>query len=289
MSITTEAALVRPGVGRGLADVFRDRYLLKLLVSKELKIRYRGSILGLLWSYVKPGVQFVVFYVAMGKFLGLERATENYAVYLFSGIVLVNFFGEALSNGARSIVNNSGLIKKIYLPREMFPVASVWVSGVHFVPQAAVLLIGCFIAGWRPDWTALLAAVGGFLIIAMFALGLALFFSAVNVFFRDMENIVDLFLMVATWASPVMYKWDMVQKVLGDFWFTVYQANPLTVAVELFHRAFWSPTIPGDFSAYSPPNLLTIWLPLGLVVSAAVLLIGQLTFRRVEHRFAQEL
>ncbi|MDP5227233.1 MULTISPECIES: ABC transporter permease [Arthrobacter] len=289
MSTTTEAPLVRPGVGRGLADVFRDRYLLRLLVGKELKIRYRGSALGLLWSYVKPGVQFVVFYIAMGKFLQLEKATENYAVYLFSGIVLVNFFGEALSNGARSIVYNAGLIKKIYLPREMFPVASVWVSGVHFIPQVAVLLVGCFVAGWRPDWISLLAAVGGFLIIAMFALGLALLFSAINVFFRDVENIVDLLLMVATWASPVMYKWDMVQKVVGDFWFTVYQINPLTVAVELFHRAFWAPTTPGDFSVYSPPNLLTLWLPFGLVISAAVLLLGQLTFRRVEHRFAQEL
>ena len=149
-------ALVRPGVGGGLADVFRQRFLLKLLVRKELQIRYRGSVLGLLWSYVKPGVQFVVFYIALGVFLGLQNSPgnpdglENYAIYLFSGIVLINFFTEALSNASRSIVGNGGLIKKIYLPRELFPVASVWVSGVHFVPQLAVLLVACFVEARDP-------------------------------------------------------------------------------------------------------------------------------------------
>ena len=147
MSVSTEE-LARPGVGGGLAEVFRTRFLLKLLVRKELKVRYRGSVLGLLWSYVKPGVQFIVFYIALGVFLGLENSPRNpgglpnYAIYLFSGIVLINFFNEALGNASRSIVNNGGLIKKIYLPRELFPVASVWVSAVHFFPQL-VILVGC--------------------------------------------------------------------------------------------------------------------------------------------------
>ena len=284
----TETGLVQPGLGRGLRDVFRERYLLKLLVGKELKIRYRGSILGLLWSYVKPGVQFAVFYVALGIFLGLEKGMHNYAVYLFSGIVLVNFFSESLSNASRSIVSNSGLIKKIYLPRELFPVSSVWVSGVHFVPQLAVLLIACFATGWKPDWHSAIAMVGGFLVVAMFAIGLGLFFSAVNVFFRDVENIVDLFLMVATWASPVMYQWTMVRNAFGSTWYTVYQCNPLTIAVELFHYAFWMPTTDGRAPA-APDHLLSLWLPVGLVVSAFVMLLGQWTFRKLESRFAQEL
>ena len=105
--IQTNDELVRPGVSGGLADVVRARFLLKLLVRKELKVRYRGSVLGLLWSYVKPGVQFFVFYLALGVFLGLERSARNpdglanYAIYLFSGIVLINFFTEALSNSLR--------------------------------------------------------------------------------------------------------------------------------------------------------------------------------------------
>jgi ABC-2 type transport system permease protein len=293
VTTTISGELTRPGLGGGFRDLRQSSFLLKLLVRKELKVRYRGSVLGLLWSYVKPGVQFVVFYVALGVFLGLEQSARNpdglanYAVYLFSGIVLINFFSEALGNAARSIVNNGNLIKKIYLPRELFPVASVWVSAVHFFPQMVVLVIGCLIAGWHPDMFQLLAAVGGFVIVGFLATGLGLLFGAANVYFRDSENLVDMLLMVATWASPVMYSWTMVESKLGPGFFAVYQANPITVGVELFHYAFWYPTT--DDSAAMPPNLFSLWLPIGLVISLVVLALGQLTFRRLEGRFAQEL
>ncbi|PPB46352.1 ABC transporter permease [Arthrobacter agilis] len=296
----SSAELVTPGFGGGLRDVLRSRYLLRLLVAKELKVRYRGSVLGLLWSYVKPGVQFVVFWFALGIFLGMNRNTENYPIYLFSGIVLINYFNEALGNAARSIVGNGGLIKKIYLPRELFPVASVWVSAVHFVPQLLVLLVACFIGGWSPGPVQIAAAVAGFAIVTMLAVGLGLFFGAANVYFRDSENFVDMLLMIATWASPVLYSWTMVRDGLfdafgsgpGEVLHTVYQTNPLTIAVELFHFAFWMPTTSmprTDPLLAVPPNLLDIWTPIGLGIALAVILGGQLTFRRLEGRFAQEL
>lgn len=293
MSEIVDGGLTTPGLGRGVRDIRQSGFLLKLLVRKELKVRYRGSVLGLLWSYVKPGVQFIVFYVALGVFLGLERSARNpdglanYAVYLFSGIVLINFFSEALGNAARSIVMNGNLIKKIYLPRELFPVASVWVSAVHFFPQLVVLVAACLFAGWHPDAFQLLAAVAGFVIVALLATGLGLLFGAANVYFRDAENLVDMLLMVATWASPVMYAWTMVQAQLGSVAFSIYQANPVTIGVELFHYAFWFPTTDG--SAAMPPNLFSLWLPVGLVVALLILGLGQLTFRRLEGRFAQEL
>lgn len=285
--------LVVPGQSGSLGDVLRHRFLLKLLVSKELKVRYRGSVLGLLWSYVKPGIQFVVFYVALGVFLGQEESPRNpdglpnYAIYLFSGIVLINFFTEALSNASRSIVGNGGLIKKIYLPRQLFPVASVWVSGVHFVPQIVILIGVCLFSGWSPSPLQLVAAVAGFIIVAMLATGLGLLFGAVNVYFRDAENLVDMLLMVATWASPVLYSWNMVQSKLGETFFNLYQLNPITVGVETFHFAFWLPTT--DNPEAVPPYLLSLWIPVALAVSAAVLLLGQIVFRRLEGRFAQEL
>ena len=286
-------ALETPGRGAGLADIIRSRFLLKLLVSKELKVRYRGSILGLLWSYVKPGVQFVVFYIALGVFLGLEQSARrpdglpNYAIYLFSGIVLINFFTEALGNASRSIVGNGGLIKKIYLPRQLFPVASVWVSGVHFVPQMVILVVACLFNGWRPSLLQLAAAAAGFIIVALLATGLGLLFGAINVYFRDAENLVDMLLMIATWASPVLYSWKMVQDKLGETYFNLYQLNPITVGVETFHYAFWLPTTDGAEAI--PPHLLSVWIPIALAVSAGVLLLGQLVFRRLEGRFAQEL
>lgn len=293
MSVISTGELTTPGLGGGLRDIKQSGFLLKLLVRKELKVRYRGSVLGLLWSYVKPGVQFVVFYVALGIFLGLERSARNpeglanYAVYLFSGIVLINFFSEALGNAARSIVMNGNLIKKIYLPRELFPVASVWVSAVHFFPQLVVLVVGCVFAGWHPNLIQLLAALAGFIIVGMLATGLGLLFGAANVYFRDSENLVDMLLMVATWASPVMYAWAMVEQKLGSTAFAIYQANPITIGVELFHYAFWFPTTDG--SAAMPPNLFGLWLPVGLVVAVVIVALGQFTFRRLEGRFAQEL
>ena len=281
---------VRPGQGRGLLDVYSNRFLLKLLVRKEIRIRYRGSALGLLWSYVKPLMQFLIYFVALGIFLNLQRGTPNYAIYLFSGIVLVNFFTECLGNATRSIVDNRDLIRKIYLPRELFPVATVWVSAAHFLPQLVVLVGACLLGGWNPSLMQIVAAVLAFLLVAILATGLGLLFGAANVYFRDSENIVDMILMVVTWASPVLYVWTMVERVMGP-WYWVYQLNPVTVAVEIFHLAFWFPTLKDDQLGLAslPPDLVTLWLPIAFLISFVVLFIGQFTFRRLAVHFAQEL
>ena len=142
MSDLKSVPLKAPGRGRGILDAMKNRYLLRLLVDKEIQVRYRGSVLGILWSYIKPGVQFLVFYIAMGLFLGLERGMHNYAVYLFSGMIAINFFSEGFGNGARAMVVNSALIRKIYLPRELFSLSTVWVALVHFGHAPGVLCGG---------------------------------------------------------------------------------------------------------------------------------------------------
>lgn len=288
-TLSFDHGLEPPGRGRGLRDLFHHRYLLRLLVDKEVQVRYRGSVLGLLWTYIKPAVQFLVFYIAMGMFLKLERGIENYAIYLFSGIVVINLFTESFGNAARSVVGNGGLIKKIYLPRELFPASSIWVAVVHFVPQLVVLLFACVISGWLPSIGQLVLAVVALAMIAAVALGLGLLFCSANVFFRDAENIVDLINIVAAWSAPVLYQWMMVRDAIGTGWFNVYMLNPLTVAVELFHYAFWLPSVTGPTTWSLPPNMLTVWLPLSLLVSFCFLFLGDLTFRRLEGRFAQEL
>jgi ABC-2 type transport system permease protein len=247
-------------------------------------------VLGLLWSYVKPLVQFLIYFVALGVFLDLQRGTPNYAIYLFAGIVLVNFFTESLSNATRSIVDNRDLIRKIYLPRELFPVATVWVSAAHFFPQLLVLIGACLVVGWTPSIVQLAAVVLIFLMVAVLATGLGLLFGAMNVYFRDSENIVDMIVMVVTWASPVLYVWSMVERAMGP-WFWIYQLNPMTVAVEVFHWAFWEPTLKAEQSVADamPPELLTVWLPVSALITLAVLFLGQLTFRRLAVHFAQEL
>jgi ABC-2 type transport system permease protein len=280
--------LVEPGRGRGLLDVARNRFLLRLIVRKELRVRYRGSVLGLFWSYVKPAVQFGVYFLALGVFLRLNDSLEDFAVYLFSGLVVLNFFGEAFGNAARSIVRNAPLVKKIYLPRELFPVATTYVAAIHLLPQVVVLFAGAIVAGWRPSVPALLSALLGFAVVAVVVTGLGLLLSALNVYFRDFENIVDLLLLVVVWLSPVLYPWSFVREALGSgLLLQLYLANPLTVAVQLFQRAFWAPGAQGGAGELIP-DLYTRGA-VALVVGLLLLALGQLAFSRLEGRFAQEL
>lgn len=278
-----------PGESVGILGALQKRFLLKLIVRKELRVRYRGSILGMLWSYAKPATQFIVFYVAIGQFMGMNRAIENYVVYMFAGVVVVNYFSEIFNNATRSIVANTPLVKKIYLPRELFPLSSVWVAFVHFVPQVVILVIGALIYGWRPTLLGVGAILLGFAIITIFALGLGLIGGALNVFYRDAENFVELFLMVATWASPVLYKWQMVEGVFQGSWrwlWHLYQLNPITTVVELFHYGFWGATrgvvaeLPGSFA---------FWSVLTCLITGLFLALGQHTFKKLDGRFAQEL
>lgn len=286
--------MIAPGHSHGLFDVFRWRFLLTLLVRKELRVRYRGSVLGLLWSYVKPAAQLAVFYVAMGKFLQLSDRMPNFVIYLFSGIVIVNFFTEVFYNTTRSIVMNSDLVKKIYMPRELFPVSSLWVAMVHLLPQLIVLIIAAVATGWRPGGLNLLAILAGLLITGVTALGLGLLFGAVNVLFRDAENLVDLVLMMATWLSPVLYTWELVRRAVPDPLWIAYQVNPITPSVELFHYGFWLPTaatrdlaVQGDLLVV-PPDF-PMWVAVAAAVSVALVTFGQFVFHRLEGRFAQEL
>lgn len=276
-----------PGKGAGLADVFRRRYLLSLLVRKEVRVRYRGSVLGWLWSYVKPAAQFLVFYLALGVFLQQNGRIPSYPIYLFSGLVLINVFTEAFSNGTKSLVDNGALIRKIYLPRELFPVSSGLVAFVNFLPQVVVLLVVCVAVGWHPDLTQVLGAVLALVILLVLALGLGMLFGAANVAFRDAQNFVELIVMVVTWASPVLYTWYTVQRVVPHWLFTIYMLNPITTSIELFHQAFWYPTAPSAPNP-SPPGLW-VYAFITLGISVAVLAIGQLVFRRLEGRFAQDL
>ncbi len=294
-----------PGKSRGLIDVVRWRYLLRLLVRTGVTTRYRNSVLGWTWSYVRPAAQFLVFWVVLGIFMDLDRGLPNYAVYLFSGIVVINLFSEGFKNATTSIVGNAPLVRKVFLPRQLFAVSAVIVAFVHFLPQVGLLLIVCLLLGWAAHISILsvLAIFAGMIIVMVFSLGLGLFFGAINVRFRDSENIVELLLLLATWASPVLYAWTQVQDAIVDRlgwpqWIVeLYLLNPITQGVELFHYAFWRPATENMVSAAGyvgeamvdvPPGLAwnTLWT---FLIAVATLLFGQFVFRRLEGKFAQDL
>lgn len=275
-----------PGKGRGILDVLQWRYLLRLLVRKGTATRYRNSVLGWTWSYVKPGIQFLVYFLVMGVILGFNRGMENYPLYLFAGVVVVNFFNEGFGNATNAIVDNRPLVKKIYLPRELFPIAAIIVAFIHLLPQIAILLLVCILWGWVPSLLGLAAALLGIFIVAALSLGLGIFFAGVNVRFRDAQNFVEVIRMVSTWASPILYTWTLVQERMHGWVLHLYMSNPVTIAVELFHYAFWEPTV--DETHGFPPHF-RLYLAISLVICVLVLIIGQLTFRRFERTFAQDL
>lgn len=274
-----------PGTSKGLLDVFRHRYLLTLLLRKGVSTRYYGSVLGWVWSYVRPGAQFLMYYLVIGVIMGAHRDIDYYPIYLFAGITAVNLFSETLRNTTSAIVDNASLVKKIYLPRELFPIAAAGVAMIHFLPQAILLILISIIFGWQFSLASIAAFAAGLIIIMVFAVGLGLFFGAINVAYRDARNIVDIILMFATWASPVLYSWQMVRDLAPSWFFHGFMANPMTVAVELFHNSFWLSLTP---ETERPVHLL-FYTSVAAVISLVTLFIGQLVFRRQEGSFAQNL
>jgi ABC-type polysaccharide/polyol phosphate export permease len=286
-------ALTEPGGRGGLLEVSRHRYLLRLLVRKEVRVRYQGSLFGFAWSYVKPTVRFCVYFFVLGVILGLRKDVPNFPIHIFAGMVLIHFFNETFSSATRSVVRNKALVRKIYLPREMFPVASLLVSAVNFVPPFTVLVIGAFVTGWSPSLTGLVTGLLALAIIAVFAMAVGLLFSALNVYFRDFQNVVEVTSLLIFWSTPMIYPWSRVADHFGGTWVeTIYLANPLASAVMLFQRTWWIPTISDDETAAAARNLAPNLVERGLVILAAVcllLLAAQWVFSRLESRFAEEL
>ncbi len=284
--------LQNPGRAGGLLDVFRRRYLLQLLVRKELRVRYQGSPMGLLWSYIKPAVRFVMYFWVIG--LLLPKALEDRPLHIFSGMIMVSFFTDALTSGSKSVVKNKSLVRKINLPREMFPVASIMVSVYHMLPMYVILLGGCFLSGWHPDLLAGLAAVMALAIVLIFGLGVALLLSAWNVYFRDVSNVVDVIQTVITWTVPMIYPFGAVIDKLAVAHTTIYEiylSSPLCISVLLNNRAFWTP------ASETPRQAVATELPTHLFERGAVMIVvgvlflwfAQSAFSRLEGRFAEKV
>ena len=140
-----------PLTPRGVADSIREvvaqREMLGLLVKRDLKSKYKDSALGFLWSLARPLVQLLIYYVVLGQFLGAARGIPDFAVYIFTGLTAMGLFTEIAVGGTGSIIANAGLVKKVYVPREVFPLASVGSALFNFAVQLVVLLVATFVVG----------------------------------------------------------------------------------------------------------------------------------------------
>lgn len=286
-----DAPLSPPSSNGGLLDVFRRRYVLKLLVRRELSARYQGSFLGMLWSYVQPLVRFLMYYFVIGMVLGLDRGIEYFGIHLFAGMVVVHYFTETFTAGTRSIVRNSAIVKKMAMPREMFPVASMLVSAYHTIPQMVILAVAALVVGWQPDGVGFLAGALGLAIIAVLGTSLALLFSAANVFFRDFSNVVQTLTAFIHFGVPMLYPFSKVDDRFGADFVNLYLANPIAEAVLLMQRCFWT-TVTEDPAQsaveHMPDHLFTRGL-VQLAVCLVFLGFAQLVFTRLENKFPERL
>jgi ABC-2 type transport system permease protein len=280
-----------PSSHGGLLDVFRRRYVLKLLVKRELSARYQGSFLGMLWSYIQPLTQFALYYFVLGIIVGLGNRVENFAIHVFAALVFVGYFTETFTAGTRSIVRNRTIVQKMAMPREMFPVASMIVSAYHTIPQVVILSVACLYVGWEPDTVGVVSGLLGFAIIAVIGTALALLFSAANVFFRDFSNVVQTLTNFVRFSVPMIYPFTLVDDRFGENMVDVYLMNPLAEAVLLIQRCFWS-TSTDDPAATAAEHFPDHLLTRGVIhLGACLVLLGiaQLVFSRLERKFPERL
>lgn len=277
------------GRGGKLREIFARRELLNLLVRRDLQARYRDSFLGFLWTVIRPIIQFFMYYIVLGQFLRAAQGIDQFAVYLFSGLTLFAFFSDMVFGATGSIIGNAGLVKKIYLPREIFPLASIGGAGFMFVVQLGILLVAAVALQALPAPAEMLWFLPSVGLILVYGGAIGLLLAALNVYLRDIQYLTEVVMMLAMWASPIVYSWQMVTDAIARLglptWvLEVYAANPITIGVLGFHRAFWNAGTLADY----PPNLGLRMLIAGLV-GLVLLVVAQRVFTRLQGNFAQEL
>ena len=258
------------GTKRAFADIWKRRELLRLLINRELKARYKDSNLGFVWSLFKPLSQLLIYFIVIGQFLGASRG-----------------FLETVTGGTGSIVANSGLVKKVYLPREIFPLSTLGTSAVNSAIQLVILLSAIVVTGAIPSLAQLAYLPLALVVLVVYATLFALLLSALNVYMRDIQHLIEVITFLAFWASPIVYSYSYVQKALAVNYpvaHEIYLANPVTLAILGFQRSLWAAGIDQPY-----PVHLMIRLAVAALIGIVLIFGAHRVFARLEGNFAQEL
>lgn len=245
------------------------RELLWVLVLRDIKVRYKQTVLGVLWVIIRPLASMILFTLIFGKLAKIPSDGHPYAVFVFAALVPWTFFSSAVAASGNSLVGHAGLINKIYFPRLIIPVASVGSGLVDLAVSAAFLLaiMPLFGVAWSPN---LLAAPVLAAAIVLVALGVGTLFSALTVAYRDFGNILGYVLQIWMYATPVIYPASLVPET----WRWVLHLNPMAALIEGFRSAFLGR--PFDLSA----------LGVSFAAAVAIFAVGVAYFEKIERRFA---
>lgn len=251
--------------------LWQYRELLKNLVIKDLKVKYRNSFLGFLWSLLNPLMMIVVYSVALKYILRVQ--IENFPLFLVVGILPWNLFSGTAIASTEAIIGNANLIKKISFPREILPVSTVLFHAAQFLLALLVFFPALVFLG--APWTPAIAAYPLVLLLQLvFTLGAALFLSAITVSYRDVKYLTEVALMILFWMTPVIYHLEMVPERVR--W--LFELNPMTSYITAYHdMLYW-----GRWPSAQMLLLGGLWAVLALGV-------GSWVFRRRQLFFAEDL
>ena len=252
-------------------ELYQYRELLKTNVKKEIRGKYKGSVLGVLWSFLNPLLMVAVYAIV---FPYLMRTTqENYLIFLITGIIPWIFFTTVVTSGCNCVWINGGIIKKVYFPREILPISVVLSALVNFLISCIIILIFVIFGGIGVSvqilWLPVIAIIQSAL-----SLGLLFILSAINVYIKDIEYIVQFIMNLLFYATPIVYDVTMIPE---RFRWILY-LNPMAHFLDAYRAIFYSKTM---------PDLKSLGI-IGLI-SFLVLIIGYKIFKKLEKGFAEEV
>lgn len=245
--------------------------LVFVITEKELKIRYKSSFLGYLWSIANP-LLFTMIYYFIFK-LVMRVQIPNYTVFLIAGLFPWQWFASSVTNSLFSFIANAQIIKKTFFPRSVIPLSNVMMEGLHFVCTIPVIIVFLYVYGMSPTWSWLwgIPLIAGGQIIITF--GLALLFSTLNLFFRDLERFIGLGILLMFYCTPILYGADMIPANFS--WMVDY--NPLASMILSWRDLFMKGSIEYDHIAFLYSS------------GIFVLLAGMWTYNKLKYRFAEIL
>lgn len=252
-----------------LRELWAFRELLRVLVERDVRVRYKQTALGFAWAIIQPVMAMVVFSIFFGNFAKIPSDGLPYPIFVYAALLPWMFFANAITTSSSSLINSTNLVSKVYFPRLIIPLSSVGVGFVDFAVASSVLLLMMLYygIGWSLNLLmAPLLAVG----VMIAALGVGTLLSALTVAYRDFRYVVPFMVQIWMFATPVAYP----ASIVPDGWRWLFYLNPMTGIIEGFRSAFLDR--PFDFAA----------LLVSLVVILLTFLVGVAYFEKVERRFA---
>ncbi len=277
----------RPTLVQRGRNVWRYRELLRNLIRRELKVKYKGSALGFVWTLVNPLLYLVVFSVVFQVIL--ESGIPDYGLLLLSGLLVWTLFSSALGTATASIVANGALVTKVWFPREILPIAAIGAAVVNFFFQALVLVAALAVFRHEPAWRFLPLLVPALAVLLLLALALGLALSALNVRYRDVGHLLELGLLAWFWMSAIVYPFLQISDKLGDKSWAVL-LNPVIPVIVTFQKALYNPA---PESRVLPPEAGLDWYARNLafvgIGSLVLLVVAARIFGRLEDDLAEEI